>query len=563
MKPPEKFRFKVSDKVETAAVLVLAIGFYIILLLVNSQNIIGPHSLFMDEKLIYDGVLSIVKPESLSSFIHAISDGGDQRYGRLLWNVIALISFAPSIFWGESAIIFVERMIGGTAILFAYLILARIFIKNLLLRILLIVVLFMLPFTLYYSTTPKPEPLMLLFLSLYLRYSFEKRKFLGSHWIYLGLIFGLKISGIFIVATVFAYTLCEMIRSRTWPKIDQMLKSFSLFLVGVAISVPTLFSLAIFGMLLYSFSEHKVAKAVVMGLRLTLFVALGLSIKPSVDFVRNYYAWTFNSTQHGADSDDVSVTSWMRYIFDLYFNSSTLSIILLGVVLIWIQLFLHRRKDVEYSKKFHLASLLFLFTTIPIILSVERLWGFYLWIGSIFLTCAIAINIQRAMFLVSNPHKIILISTNVMLIFILNLHTNFVAQVKSLSTIETSGDFILQQKRYKEIIEMLTEISSKTKVRFSVAYDPILWVPSSTNQYEIKLFWGPFIDWNSRVDLVVMTSGHLQDEIDFSRGDSSIRILEVEGFKNHLIEDGEKCLVNNCYTAHASFYGVTILKIIK
>ena len=520
--------------------------FYSVFIFINSQNVIGPQSLFMDEKLIYDGINSILNPESLSTLSYAVLDGGDQRYGRLLWNTIAIFSFIPNLIWGASAIIFVERMVGVTAILVAYLILTRLFVRNFFAQTILLLILFILPFTVYFATTPKPEPLMVLFLSLYLHFSFKKKRFFGPHWIYLGFVLGLKVSGIFIVAAVCAYISLDILRSRIMPKMTEMIKSLAIFLSGIAFTIPTLFSLGLLGLLFYTFSDLRVAKAYLLTMRFTLLGGLGLSFEPSIDYFRNYYAWTFNSANHPSDSDAVTPASWVNFIFERYLNSSVTSLVFLVVLLVLTNLGYRVRRDPESAGRIRLAILLFFFTTTPIVLLVERLWGLYLWVGFIFLACAFVKNTEKAMSQTSKAGKMTLISVVILVTSSLNLHTSFASEVRTLSAIEASEGFLLQQKRFKEITGILNQLSSKNEPRLRVAYDPILWVPNPTNRYEINVFWGPFTDWKSGFDLLIMTSSHLQKEIDLSRSDSSLRTLEVEGFKNHVIAAEEECRVEKC-----------------
>lgn len=44
----------------------------------------GRFSLFMDERITFDGVKKILHPDGFRSFIGSVV-GGDQRYGRSLW----------------------------------------------------------------------------------------------------------------------------------------------------------------------------------------------------------------------------------------------------------------------------------------------------------------------------------------------------------------------------------------------------------------------------------------------------------------------------------------------
>jgi len=55
----------------------------------------------MDERITFDGVRNILHPDSLRHFIWSVFDGGDHRYGRSLWNSMAIFSFVPRFEWYE------------------------------------------------------------------------------------------------------------------------------------------------------------------------------------------------------------------------------------------------------------------------------------------------------------------------------------------------------------------------------------------------------------------------------------------------------------------------------
>ena len=70
----------------------------------------GRFALFMDERITFDGVRRILYPESITDFMLSIVHGGDHRYGRSLWNSIALFSFIPERIWGVTGQIIASRM---------------------------------------------------------------------------------------------------------------------------------------------------------------------------------------------------------------------------------------------------------------------------------------------------------------------------------------------------------------------------------------------------------------------------------------------------------------------
>ena len=84
----------------------------------NSDLAAGRFALFMDEGMVFDGVSKILHPASLRDFAFAIVNGGDQRYGRSLWNLTALVAYLPERIWGDTGLIIAERMKPGAFALF-------------------------------------------------------------------------------------------------------------------------------------------------------------------------------------------------------------------------------------------------------------------------------------------------------------------------------------------------------------------------------------------------------------------------------------------------------------
>ena len=226
--------------------LILFIGltiFYIVLAtLANADLTAGRFAINMDERIIYDGVENILHPPELKRFFWSIFDGGDHRYGRSLWNIIAMFSFLPELFFGESGQIFTERMTDVVFLLITFILLIITFLKHWALRFLLLAALLAMPYTEYYMSQPKPEPIQLLFIAVFL-FFFKKNemRLQGYYWIFLGLAFGTKISTLpFIVVVLFAASL------KYFPNIDfkkmvsEFIGALGFFLLGLAISVPIL-----------------------------------------------------------------------------------------------------------------------------------------------------------------------------------------------------------------------------------------------------------------------------------------------------------------------------------
>jgi hypothetical protein len=546
---------------------ILSLPFYAIVgsflslfIYINSQNLIGPQSLFMDEKLIYDGVINILEPANFKSFIQAVIDGGDQRYGRLLWNLIALFSFVPNKIWGVTAIIFIERMVGATALAIAFFILARLYVKTTTYRVILLIALFTLPFTLYYATTPKPEPLMLLCLSLFLLIFFRTKNIYGRQWIFLGMVVGLKISGLFILIAICFFCFLDSVRNRIVPSKSKLITALAYFMIGISISIPSLFIMGILGLGLILLSNSDLSKFSRASSLFLLFLVLILTVRISLSSARTYLAWTFGGTSHGSDSDSIDIFSWGAYIFKTYINSSSVNLLLFLVLFIWGLQRLFVKRKFEGSEPIFIGIFLFMLTILPILIFVHRLWGFYLWIGFVFLVCTFARIIELSSF---NPIRLSL-GFLIWALFMTyqgnNPVSSFRLEASKISNVENSPNFKIQQIRYSKISQILSSVSSEKDLVFRVAYDPLLWVPASTSEFSINLFWGPFTNWQENYDLIVLSSVHTSKEIGPANKETPQRLLEIRGLKENLIGSNEDCKSEFCYFLYKEFDGVSVLK---
>lgn len=155
---------------------VAVLVFYVRLaILANSDLAAGRFVLFMDERITFDGVKNILHPTDLEQFFYSIFDGGDHRYGRSLWNSVAIFSAIPEKIFGASGQIVATRILQVILIISSYCVIAFGILRSWFLRFVLLFVMLTIPYSDYYVTMPKPEPLQLLFLTIF-SYFFCKKK---------------------------------------------------------------------------------------------------------------------------------------------------------------------------------------------------------------------------------------------------------------------------------------------------------------------------------------------------------------------------------------------------
>lgn len=530
---------------------------YIVL---NSKNLLGSYSLFMDEKLIFDGVIRILQPTDFHSLLFAITDGGDQRYGRLLWNLIALFSYLPYKIWGAQGVIFTERLFGGVVIVLAIMILARIFSRNKISYSTIVLVIVLLPFTTYYATTPKPEPLILIFLALYILKSKSFESMFGRQWIYLGIIVGVKISGMFILLAIVSFIYMQSFVSKEKHKKNNYQLSLAYFCIGFSIAVPTLYAFAVFGAAILLVSKLSFNKLQLWIAYLTSTTLTFVALIKSEQAVKNYFAWTIGSSRHGSDSELINYRSWFEYIFEVYFQSQ-ISIL---VILILAILFAGYKTVGKITDKYFelvLPFFLGIATILPITLYVDRLWGFYLWCGSIFLAITIHNIIVRANFNRKEYFILFLICVGAFTFERVNPIQFSQTEMRNTFTIESSPSFKLQNLRYKKILNILSSESSLHGKVSTVAFDPLLWIPESTEIYEIKPFWGPYTEWETPTDFLVFTDVHTPAGTLSQDRNLLAREREIVGYKRYVVSKRSECGQRYCYYVAHEFDGIVILKL--
>lgn len=526
----------------------------------NSKNLLGSHSLFMDEKLIFDGVLRILQPTDFHSLFIAITDGGDQRYGRLLWNLIALFSFFPHKIWGVQGVIFTERMFGGVVIILAIMILARIYRRNVFSYSLIVTAIILLPFTTYYATTPKPEPLILFFLSLYLLKSKTLKNMLGKQWIFLGIIVGLKISSVFILFAIILVISMQTFVNKEKLKTNDLQLSLAYFSIGFSIAVPTLYVFAIFGIGLIVITKLTLTRMQLILARVTASMIAFTVLVISEQSFRNYFTWIIGNSRHGSDSELINYKSWLGYIFEVYFQSqiSALVVLILTVIVAFNKVRIHgANRNLELLLPFFLG----LVTTIPIILFVERIWGFYLWCGSIFLVITIHNLVKYANLNPKEYFALFLICAGTLTVERVNPIQFFETEVRNVLTIQSSANFRLQNLRYTKIVNVLDSESSSSGKVLTVAFDPILWIPNSTERYEIRPFWGPYTGWETPIDILVFSNLHTPASATSQDRNLQTRRSEIFKYKRYVASQGSECGQKHCYTVAHQFDGIVILKL--
>ena len=283
----------------------------------------------------------------------------DTRYGILMWNVPALISYIPYQFFGDKVLVLLPRLINSTILFFSYFILVQTFIKLPINRVLAMIFLLTLPFTQYYATNVKPEPIQLFFIATALYVTDRKNIHHHLYWFCLGIALGMKISFLpFILVVSTSYFLVH--------KSIKVLKNISICILGYVIAFPQIFLIGS-PFNLISITRNNAS------------LHPGVHHQPSVEIIDRPVRWINFIINNYFWEQEV-----LGYIF--------LLAVLAGAIIIMTKQF-KKKKFILDSETLLLLKALFI--TFPITLIVIRLWGFYLHLGFVLFVICFFVGFEK------------------------------------------------------------------------------------------------------------------------------------------------------------------------
>lgn len=513
--------------IEFVAFFIVALTFIYFLIPAN-RDLVNSFSLFMDERISYDGVSNILQSKGISDFIWSISDGGDHRYGRIFWNSIALFVFLPEYFYGEFGQIFYTRMFQALILIISFFIITRTFIQNSFLRIFLFFCLLNIPFSHYYATMPKPEPIQLLFISIFLFYYRKLDMKLDSfYWIFIGLAFGAKISTLPLIIIFIIPGIFKLIYFKDNQLLEKYVNTFFYFVFGLVLAVPILalpvsLSFIFYFIIIKTFklNIYRKISLIFSIIFINLFTSLLLFFKHNI--TTGFALWggsTFLNTTHGSNDSDIGILDWFEYLFYGWFNAPAVLLIFIFIMsTILIIRYINNSFSINFSQNSQIPVLLILagiFSSLLIFLTVDRLWGFYLFINSVLILVGIFSIIEKNIFdkTFSNTFNNYL-SKSLLLIFIITsiffwVPNNY-QEYNSLSKRTQSITYFRNYESYKQILNFIEQLPVNDK-KYSITYDPSLFMLPQSPNYDVNLFWGYLVDWNKDIDIIILNKNHTPD----------------------------------------------------
>ena len=540
---------------------IIVCAFFLAAVRANLDLTDGRFALFMDERITFDGVRRVLHPKDFDSLLWAIADGGDQRYGRILWNATALASFLPEMLWGAAGQIIASRMLETFVLLAAFLVFAFGLVRSWPLRLALLASLLAMPYTDYYMTMPKPEPLQLLFLAIFSVCHLRRNSRFGSHWLFLGLAFGAKISALPAILVFGAASFLAACRDRGYLEaFEQSLAAMLYLLAGFTIAVPIFlesFVLAATGYVLLVIARTGFRLGVVTQVSM---VTLGL-VYIFMEHQEAFEVWvsqTVLNTAHGADRASVNAWSWAYYFFQDWLAAPAgvgaaafglaAAFVAINTADLW-------RRDAEASSQKALGLALVAAGAawnLAIFLAAHRLWGLYLFPGS---ALALAGLLTLADASINQPGgRIRAIAGYGVAVGAISLAAAYwapkaFANLDALAGRTRSNEYRTQRASYAAIVDFLERHPAPGGRRLQVAYDPALFNPSTNSRYRIWEFSGPYTRWNESPDVIVFGTKHTAagEPVPADSPQYQDYLAEREGYAKFVVGEADPCPKPRCF----------------
>jgi hypothetical protein len=542
----------------------------------NTDLSAGRFALFMDERITFDGVRHILHPVSIKDFLLSIVHGGDHRYGRSLWNSIALFSFVPEQIWGESGQIIADRMAQVFILSTAFFLLTITFAKHWAMRLLLLATLLAMPYSEYFMAMPKPEPQQIFFLAAFF-FFFKKNNMhlLGRYWILLGLAFGTKISTLPLVIIIIAAVLLNNRVPGQFKRVaSEMTGAFGYFLLGLVIAVPILLPHLLLSFILYKLINNYFVKKnniwqwtewivisslVIFNIIASALLALKFKLKiPLAIWIKS----TFLNTAHGSDSASINFVSWLDFLFKDWLIAPVALSGVLSIVsgLLCLQFaYSHFKKTSQFSIPV-IVLLAGLALNMSIFFGAHRLWGHYLFPGTLLMIVGLlsiaelGVSYASINGSISHFNRKFAYNLSVLTILMIGMFTfiwwtpHAYSKFKENASRTATVEYQKQYQSYLEINAFLDQEFRKKNKKLTVAFDPWLFIPSSNSQYEITEFWGPFTQWQEKPDVIVMSDRRREGQ-NYPAGSPEYRdfMIEQEGINGHIESVDHSCIESSCY----------------
>jgi hypothetical protein len=351
--------------------------------------------------------------------------------------------------------------------------------------------------------------------------------------------------------------------------IDELLKlianTFIFFYFGLSLSVPILLPSFLLCAFLYYFFITLASKFdISLFFRTLLFIISSYSIY--IFAKKDLLEWlsqTLLSTKHGSDQSSITFARWLSfYLNEWLLTPQWLLLFFLILTSIFIAINLVSKFNNRISDDVVAAltvSAAGIFLNIAIMLTVKRLWGFYLYVGTILFISGILLIINSILDASIKYNRNHLNKSANMLGWMLSFVIFYIAiffwlpktitNLSALSVRTKSQEYTLLKTSYSATINFISNITIDQSSPLLIASTPLIFIPQANLKYKIFGFWGPFVEWDKSYDLIILDSANTpkKSNLNPSSVEYDNRLIELDGYEKHVANEQGKCKKTPCF----------------
>jgi predicted membrane channel-forming protein YqfA (hemolysin III family) len=273
---------------------------------------------------------------------------------------------------------------------------------------------------------------------------------------------------------------------------------------------------------------------------------------------------TFLNTTHGADRENVNFQAWVDYLLnDWLIAPSGIALLLVTPLFAFLTvqgalILKDRSHDTDYRTAAFAVAVAGAALNFAIMLGTKRLWGHYLYPGTVLLIAGsmILIDLSRVKACSSGlerPEKFALafgyltavLIAAVSLLYWLPVTVDKFAEASS----RTKDPFYkVQYESFQEYSEFLAQYDAPQAKRVRVMMSPQLFPLESDDKYEVSEFWGPFNQW-SYTDIIIFSVVNTprsplppEDSLHYERA-----VQQRKSYRALVHEEGASCVKHDCF----------------
>jgi hypothetical protein len=370
----------------------------------GNLSIASPINLYIDEQISFWPVKLMLHSVDWRDLAWLFFDGGDYRYGRIFWNLIAAAAYFPSLLWGDFGQILAGRAIQVILLLLAITISIKTFIKSPWIQSTTFITLVFLPYSSYYMSMPKSEPILLFSIACFLYFYKNNNLQLGMpYWIIAGLCTSIKITFLpiffFLMAISIIQSAIENGQSKKLLKNVVLTILFALigfclgnpyFATPILLSLYPLLILIIFA----NFFSIKIILTTVIIISIAVFLWAPVLINDFIHHtgiklvLHNYISATFQQINSGSIGATYGLKEWIAYFYKVVFNNNlviaTIFSLSFFALLLSFPYYLYLKKKSNNIDWIPIVIGL-IFLMIPLLSVRDRIWGMYFYPALIYL----------------------------------------------------------------------------------------------------------------------------------------------------------------------------------